>query len=253
MKPLILITNDDGYDAKGIGVLTRVARQFGDVVVMAPSCNASGLAHSFTSARPLRVRCINEEPGCVVYACDGTPVDCVKVAVEHFCHQRPQLLLSGINHGSNASINVLYSGTMGAVIEAAVMGIDAIGFSILDHSADADFEPSVPWIRTIIADVLDNGLPDEVSLNVNFPIPADGVIKGMKLCRQSHARWADSYEKRIDPQGRPYFWLTGRFECDDKNEGTDLWALGNGFVSIVPTKADHTDFQSLDTLEKRFR
>ncbi len=252
MKPLILITNDDGYNAKGIRTLLSVAREMGDVVVMAPSTNASGLAHSFTSARPLRVHTISTEPGCKIYSCDGTPVDCVKLAQEYFCPEPPRLILSGINHGSNSSINVLYSGTMGAVVEASVSGFNAIGFSLLNHSYNADFEPTIPFVRSIIANVLRNPLPDEVSLNVNFPVPADGIIRGLQVCRQSKARWIDSYEKRIDPHGKPYYWLTGEFQCDDCGKGTDQWALEHGYVSIVPTTPDHTDFRMIDQISQRF-
>lgn len=246
MTPLILITNDDGYASKGINALISIAREFGDVVVVAPMSNSSGLAHSLTSSRPLRVRTVSDDDRCKVYVCDGTPVDCVKIAEEHFCPRKPNLLLSGINHGSNASINILYSGTMGAVLEATVMGIPSIGFSLLDHSPDADFEPSLPIVRKIVGGVIEKGLPPEVALNVNIPVTADGVIKGIKVCRQSRARWMDSYERRVDPHGRPYYWLTGRFDCDDNGEGTDQWALENGYVSVVPTTTDFTAYEWLN-------
>jgi 5'-nucleotidase len=249
MKPLLLITNDDGLNAKGIQTLIRVARTIGDVVIMAPDRNSSGLAHSFTSSRPLRINTISNVPECTIYTCDGTPVDCIKVCVEHFCPRKPDLVLSGINHGSNASINVLYSGTMGAVIEASASGYQAIGFSLLDHSQDADFEPTVPYIKDIILRTLKHPLPNCTSLNVNFPVPEDGIIRGVKVCRQSHARWLDSYEKRIDPRGMPYFWLTGRFECNDIEPDTDQWALENGFISVVPTTTDFTDKCSMPQIQ----
>lgn len=249
MKPLFIITNDDGYNAKGIHALTDVARQLGDVVVMAPAGNASGQSHSFTATRPLRVNTISEEEGLSIYACDGTPVDCIKVCDQFYCPRRPSLVLSGINHGSNSSINVLYSGTMGAVLEASVAGFPAIGFSLLDHNPDADFGPALPFVRNIIEMVLQKGLPERVSLNVNIPVPTDGVIKGMKLCRQSVAKWLNSYERRIDPHGRPYYWIAGQFECDDNDEGTDQWALENGYVSIVPTTADFTAYSFLESRE----
>ena len=169
MRPLFLITNDDGYGAKGIQTLIRVARELGDIVVMAPERNASALSHSLTSSRPLRVHTISEIEGSKVYLCDGTPVDCVKLCAENFCPRRPDLVLSGINHGSNSSINVLYSATMGAVLEAAVSGLPAIGFSLLDFSPDADFEPSVPFVRSIIKKALENELPSKYALNVNIP------------------------------------------------------------------------------------
>lgn len=252
MKPLILITNDDSYEARGIRTLIDVARSFGDVVVMAPMYNASGYSHSFTAMRPLRVRELHQEPGCSIYACDGTPVDCIKLAHEHYCPRQPELVLSGINHGSNASINVLYSGTMGAVVEASVLGMQAIGFSTIDHSPETDFTAAVPFVHRIIGEVLRNGLPNLVSLNVNFPVPANGIIKGMRVCRQASARWLDSYEKRMDPQGRPYYWITGRFECDDCSPDTDQWALQNDYVSIVPTTPDFTDFKALQQMARRF-
>ena len=252
MKPLLLITNDDGLQAAGIRVLTRVARQFGDVVVMAPERNASGLAHSFTSSRPIRIYPVSEQPECSIYMCDGTPVDCVKVCSEYFCPRKPDLVLSGINHGSNSSINVLYSGTMGAALEAAVSGLNAIGFSLLDFSPYADFEPSVPFIEKIIKTALEKGLPENTALNVNIPVPADGIIKGVKICRQSKARWLDSYEKRTDPHGRPYDWLSGRFECEDKENDTDQWALENGYVSIVPTTTDFSAYSKLDIIKQLY-
>lgn len=252
MKPLILITNDDGYQSKGIHTLISIASRIGDVVVMAPERNSSGLAHSFTSSRPIRVHTISEIPGCSIYACDGTPVDCVKVSSEHFCPRRPDIVLSGINHGSNSSINVLYSGTMGATLEAAVSGLAAIGFSLLDFRPDADFEPSVPYVENIIRRTLEKGLPSQTALNVNIPVPSDGKIKGVKVCRQSHANWADSYEKRIDPQGRPYYWLSGRFECEDRGTGTDQWALENGYISVVPTTTDFTDYANLELIENEY-
>ena len=177
MKPLILITNDDGYAARGIQALTEVAREFGEVVVMAPAQNASAKSLSLTTKVPIRVRDIRQEEGLSSYACDGTPVDCLKLAVEHFCPRRPDLVLSGINHGSNSSINILYSGTMGAVLEATTLGFPAIGFSLLHHSPDADFEPSQPIVRHLVSHVLDHGLPPDVALNVNIPRLASADIK----------------------------------------------------------------------------
>ena len=237
MKPLFLITNDDGYQSKGIRALIEVACQMGDVVVVAPKSNASGLAHSLTSSRPLRVVPVEQKDGFALYRCDGTPVDCVKIGHEFFTPRTPDLVLSGINHGSNSSINVLYSGTMGAVLEATLCGLTAVGFSLLDHSADADFEPVKPWVRQVVERVLEKGLPEQVALNVNFPT---GKIEGLKLCRQSNAKWLDSYERRIDPRGIPYYWLTGRFECSDNGPGTDQWALEHGYASVVPTTTDLT-------------
>lgn len=245
MKPLILITNDDGHAARGLHALTDVAREFGDVVVMAPEQNASAKGLSLTTKVPVRAREVESD----IYACDGTPVDCLKLAYEHFCPRRPDLVVSGINHGSNSSINVLYSGTMGAVIEATVLGLPAIGFSLLNHSPEADFEPSRPIVRRIIGQVLDHGLPAGVALNVNIPRLAADEIKGIRVCHQAPGRWLDSFERRVDPVGRPYWWLTGKFDCDTPPEGSDEWALRNGYVSVVPVNVDLTHYPTIDTLK----
>ena len=250
MTPLILITNDDGVAAKGLMALAGVAREFGDVVVMAPERNASGLSHSITSSRPLRAREVKQENGLSIFCCDGTPVDSVKLAVEHFCPRQPDLVLSGINHGSNSSINVLYSGTMGAVLEATSLGFNAIGFSLLNHNPEADFSGCLPSIRRIIDNTLKQGIPPYVALNVNIPrLPID-EIKGIRICRQAYARWSDSFEKRIDPQGRPYWWLTGKFDCPAPTQDSDEWALTHGYVSVVPICPDFTHYPSIDELKK---
>ncbi|MBR6049219.1 MAG: 5'/3'-nucleotidase SurE [Bacteroidales bacterium] len=249
MKPLILITNDDGFAAKGLRTLDEVAMEFGDVIVMAPEHNSSGKSHSLTTERPLRVREIKHTPGLDVYACDGTPVDCIKLASEYFCPRKPDLVLSGINHGSNSSINVLYSGTMGAVIEATALEIDAIGFSLLNHNPDADFSACVPIARHIIGRVLEQGLPLNVSLNVNIPrLPYD-QLRGIRICHEAKAKWLDSFEQRTDPQGRPYWWLTGKFVCNDPPETSDEWALAHGYVSVVPIHPDFTHYPALDQLQ----
>lgn len=246
MRPLILITNDDGVAAKGLLALEEVSVEFGDVVVMAPERNASGKGLSLTTDRPLRASEVRKEEGISVYACDGTPVDCIKLALEHFCPRTPNLVLSGINHGSNSSINVLYSGTMGAVIEASVMGFNAVGFSLLSHSANADFGPSVPYVRHIIGRVLEQGLPDGVSLNVNFPRLTADELKGIRVCHEAKAFWKDSFEKRFDPIGRPYYWLTGKFVCDNPSENSDETALKEGYVSVVPIHSDYTRYDAIE-------
>ena len=253
MKPLILITNDDGVAAKGLQVLTQVAREFGDVIVMAPQNNASGLSHSIVSTRPIRAQELSREEGLTVCSCDGTPVDCVKLAVEHFCPRRPDLVLSGINHGSNSSINVLYSGTMGAAIEAVALCIPSIGFSLLNHSPQADFEPGLPFIRQIIRTTLDNRLPAGITLNVNIPRLPSEEIHGIRICHEANACWNDGFEKRIDPQGRPYWWLTGKFVCDDPSEGSDEWALAHGYVSIVPIHCDFTHHPTIEKLKSLYQ
>ena len=248
MRPLILITNDDGFAAKGLRALDELALTMADVIVMAPESNASGQSHSITTSRPLRVREVKKDDRLSVYACDGTPVDCVKLATEYFCPRRPDLVLSGINHGSNSSINVLYSGTMGAVIEATALGLNAIGFSLLHHSPEADFAPSLPYVRHIIEYALHHGLPSYVSLNVNIPRLKQEQIKGIRVCHEAKAQWLDSFEQRVDPQGRPYWWLTGKFVCDNPPEGSDEWALANGYVSVVPIRPDFTDYEAIAPL-----
>ena len=250
MRPLILITNDDGVNAKGIRTLYEVAMEFGDVVVMAPDCNRSAIAHSITTSRPVRAHEAKSSEGLHIYHCDGTPADCVKLAYEHFCPRCPDLMLSGINHGSNSSINILYSGTMGAVLEAAMLGMSSIGFSLLNHSPEADFTHCIPFVRQIIGTSLEKGLPLGTSLNVNIPRETD--LKGIRICRQAQSQWTDSFEKRIDPRGVPYWWLTGKFICDNPPEDTDEWALANGYVSIVPVHCDFTHHEAIDPLKKTY-
>jgi len=250
MKPLILITNDDGVEAPGIQTLTRVAREFGDVVVMAPRNNASCLSHSLTTQRPLRVYDVKKEEGLEVCCCDGTPADCVKLAVTHFCSRKPDLVLSGINHGSNSSINVLYSGTMGAAIEASVLGLNAIGFSLLSHNHQTDLTPCIPYVRKITGHVLEHGLPNFVSLNVNIPHITADQIKGIRICHEANAQWLDSFEQRVDPRGQRYWWLTGKFVCDNPEKDSDEWALTNGYVSVVPVNADFTAYKAIESLKQ---
>ncbi|OIP82489.1 MAG: 5'/3'-nucleotidase SurE [Porphyromonadaceae bacterium CG2_30_38_12] len=246
-KPLILITNDDGDAARGIAVLTQIMMQLGDVVVMAPDGPRSGQSNAITVSEPLRYRKIEEREGLVRYICTGTPTDCVKLALHDILDRKPDLLVSGINHGSNAAINVIYSGTMGAVLEGCENGVTSIGFSINDHTANADFSVFEPYILKIAQETMKNGLPYGICLNVNAP--AD-TIKGVKIARQCRGNWTEEYEKRLDPQGRNYFWLTGYFKNHEpESKDTDEWALANKYISIVPTKIDLTDFDSLKTLQ----
>ena len=250
MKPLILITNDDGFADRGIRTLEEVAREFGDVVVMAPGGNSSGKSLCITIDHPMRVREVQNEDWLKKYACNGTPVDCVKLATEYFCPRRPALVLSGINHGSNSSINVLYSGTMGAVLEATALGFPAIGFSLLNHSPKADFSACIPYVRHIIGQVLEHGLPDYTALNVNIPRLEAQDIKGIRVCHQARSKWTDSFVKRRDPRERPYWWLTGKFVCDNPPDTSDEWALANGYVSVVPISPDYTYYASLDPVKQ---
>lgn len=244
-KPLFLITNDDGVASRGLWQLAVTAAEFGDVVVMAPDHNASGLSTSITCNRPLRARLVEESGNIKYHSCDGTPADCVKLGLEYFCPRTPSMVLSGINFGTNASINIIYSGTMGAVLEANLNGLPAVGFSLLNHSPEADFEACVPTLRHIIGGVLQQPLPQGTSLNVNIPrLPAE-AIKGIRICRQARAAWTDSLERRTDPIGRPYWWMTGKFVCDDKQDCSDELALAEGFVSVVPIRTDFTDYAAM--------
>jgi 5'-nucleotidase len=250
-KPLILVTNDDGISAPGIRTLIAVMKELGDVVVVAPDSPQSATGHAITINSTLFINKVAIDPDIETeYSCSGTPVDCVKFAVNEILHRKPDLCVSGVNHGSNSSINVIYSGTMSAAVEAGIEGIPAIGFSLLDYNWDADFEPVKPFIKKITQEVIANGLPDGVILNVNFPKLAEKDIKGIKVCRQAKAMWTERFDKRQSPMGRDYYWLTGKFVNLDKGEDTDEWALGQGYISIVPVQFDltaHHAIQSLNT------
>lgn len=247
-KPLILITNDDGDAAKGIEVLTRLMMQLGDVIVVSPDGQRSGQSNALTVNNPIRYKKIQEQEGLTWYISTGTPTDCVKLALNGIVDRKPDLLVAGVNHGSNAAINVIYSGTMGAVLEGCINGIKSIGFSVLDHSANADFSNMEPYILEIAKKVLEKGLPTGVCLNVNSPCDN---IQGIKITSQCSGKWVKEYENRTDPQGRPYFWLTGHFQNNEpENEETDEWALEKGYVTIVPTKIDLTDYDFMKELQK---
>jgi len=243
-KPLILITNDDGHDANGIVVLTRLMMKIGDVVVVAPDGPRSAQSNALTVTHPIRFKKIEETEGLIRYICTGTPTDCVKLALNEIVERKPDLVVAGINHGSNAAINVIYSGTMGAVLEGCENGILSIGFSICNHSMDADFSVFEPYVLQITQEALRNGLPHATCLNVNAPV---GEIKGIKVARQCDGRWTKEYAKRTDPRGGSYFWLTGNFENHEtESTDTDEWALSQGYISIVPTKIDLTAYQAMD-------
>lgn len=247
MSYKILVTNDDGVTAPGIRFLIEIAKEFGEVTVVAPNKSQSGTGHAITFSEPLRLKTIAEEEHYREYSCNGTPVDCIKLAENVAMEQLPDLVLSGINHGSNASINVMYSGTMAAVIEACIDNIPAIGFSQDSYSHDLDFEPAKPYIRKIIQGILENGMPKETCLNVNIPNLPE--LKGIKVCRQAKASWKEGFDSRIDPRGGNYHWLTGYFHIDDKSEGTDLGAMENGFISVVPVHIDLTAHKAIDKLK----
>ncbi|NNM22635.1 MAG: 5'/3'-nucleotidase SurE [Flavobacteriaceae bacterium] len=241
-RPLILVTNDDGITAPGIRTLIEVMNEIGEVWVVAPDSPQSGMGHAITVNETLYVDRIIVDPDAPQkeYSCSGTPVDCVKLATNELLKRKPDLCVSGINHGSNSSINVIYSGTMSAAVEAGTVGIPSIGFSLLDYSLEADFSHVKSYVKTLAIQALNHGMPKGVVLNVNFPKQNASGIKGMKVCRQANAHWIENFDKRTNPLGRDYYWLTGDFVNEDKGEDTDEWALKHGFVSIVPVQFDLT-------------
>lgn len=247
-KPLILITNDDGYQAKGIEALIDSVKDLGEIIVVAPDGPRSGMSSAITSLQPLRVCLISENQNVKVYATTGTPVDCVKLGISELAGRRPDIVLSGVNHGSNAAVAVLYSGTMGAAIEGAVFKIPSIGFSLLDHSHNADFTYSKKYIHTITKQVLEEGLPSGTCLNVNIPKGDD--IKGIRVCRQTSGQWVNEFMQSKDGADKDIYWLTGNFENDEpSDEMTDEWALANRYVSVVPVKVDMTNHDLIASIK----
>jgi len=240
-KPLILVTNDDGISAPGIKALVEVMQTLGEVIVVAPDKPQSGMGHAITINSTLRIEKVKIHGAKAEYSCTGTPVDCVKIAVNKILHRKPDLCVSGINHGSNMSINVIYSGTMSAAVEGAIEGIPSVGFSLCNHSIDANFNASKKIVKSIAQNILKNKMPKDVCLNVNIPDLEYDKIKGIKVCRQARANWIEELDERLDPSGKPYFWLTGKFDNYDKGKNdTDVWALDNNYVSVVPTQFDMT-------------
>ncbi len=250
-KRLILVTNDDGVHAKGINELIKIATQFGEVVVVAPEKGQSGMSHSVSLNEPLYLNKIKSEPGLTIYSCSGTPVDSVKIALHKILDRHPDLLISGINHGSNTSVSAIYSGTIGAAREGSLNGIPSIGFSLLSHAHDADFTGSVLYAGKIIEKVIQNGIPKKTCLNVNVPNIAPEKIEGIKMCRQTSGKWVEEFDHRTSPNKKDYYWLTGKFSnFEPKATDTDEWALENNFVSIVPIEIDLTSYSVLDELNK---
>jgi 5'-nucleotidase len=250
-RPLILVTNDDGVFSKGILSLTETMLLHGDVVVVAPDKPQSGMGHAVTINNLLRMNKV-KYPHDVhsAYSCSGTPVDCVKLAISKILHRKPDLLVSGINHGSNSSINVIYSGTMSAAVEGAVENIPSIGFSLCAHGDDIDFSASQTIVDQIVKEALKNGIPEGTCLNVNIPEGPIKNIKGIKVCSQAKAYWEDNFDMRKDPSGKPYYWLTGEFKNFDERAETDEMALKNNFVSVVPVHYDLTAYQALSAIKK---
>jgi 5'-nucleotidase len=248
-KPLILVSNDDGITAPGIRNLVEIVSELGDVVVVAPDSPQSGMGHAITIGNTLRLYDADIFPGITSYKCSGTPADCVKLAKHHVLKDRkPDLVVSGINHGSNTSISVLYSGTMSAAIEAAIEGMPAIGFSLCDFSSLADFSHTREYVKKICQQVLKNGMPKAVALNVNFPPKRNQPIRGIKICRQANAKWQEEFDQRFDPYGRRYFWMAGNFVNHDKGEDNDEWAIANNYVSVVPCQFDMTAHHAISLL-----
>lgn len=250
-KPLILVTNDDGITSPGIAALVEVMKDLGEVAVIAPDKPQSGVGHAITINATLRINKTKIHNLKEEYSITGTPVDCVKMALHKILMRKPDLCVSGINHGSNISINVIYSGTMSAAIEGAIEEIPSIGFSLLDDSINADFTASKAIVKVIAKSVLKNGLPKNICLNVNIPPILLSEMRGIKVCRQAKANWIEKFEERKDPSGRPYYWLTGKFvNYETKKTDTDVWAIENNFTSVVPVHFDMTGYAAIPSLEK---
>ena len=252
-RPVILITNDDGIMAPGIRNLVEAVKDLGKVVVVAPDKPQSGMGHAITIGLPLRLHPVTIFEGVEAFQCSGTPVDCVKLAVDKVLHRKPDICLSGINHGANHSINVIYSGTMSAAVEAAIESIPSAGFSLLDHSVEADFTGARQYARMIVQQMLSTPLDKHTVLNVNFPaIPAE-LIKGVRICKQAYAKYEEDFVERSDPNGKKYFWLTGEFVNFDKGRDSDVWALEHNYVSVVPVQFDLTNYVLKTKLEKSWK
>jgi 5'-nucleotidase len=252
-KPLILVTNDDGITSNGIRVLVEVMARLGEVIVVAPDSPQSGMGHAITVGNTLRLSETKTFNGIKSFQCSGTPVDCVKLAKHYVLKDRkPDLLVSGINHGPNTSISVVYSGTMAAALEAAIDDIPAIGFSVCDYSQSARFEHVSEYLEEISKYVLESGLTRGVALNVNFPAAKQGPIRGIRICRQAKARWKEAFDERLDPYGERYFWMAGDFINMDEQVDNDIWAIANNYVSVVPTQFDMTAHHIIQTLKGDF-
>jgi 5'-nucleotidase len=247
-EPLILVTNDDGMFSPGIKALVSIARKLGNVVVVAPDSPQSAKGHAITMEIPIRLNKVDVFEGIDAYECSGTPVDCVKLAKNVVLKDREiNLCLSGINHGSNASVNIIYSGTMSAAMEASLEGIPSVGFSLLNYSFNADLEASMHYAYHIAKHVINNGLNHCKLINVNIPYLPMNEIKGVRVCRQAMGRWVEEFKRGVDPRGQPYYWMTGEFVNSDQGTDTDIWALENGYISVVPSDHNLTKFEALQT------
>lgn len=250
-EKLILVSNDDGVDSKGIKTLIEVASRFGTVLVVAPAEAQSGMSHAITIKTPLRAKCIKKTEKIEIYSCQGTPVDCVKLAINQLLEGRqPDLLLSGVNHGSNSSSSVIYSGTMAVAMEGCVNQIPSVGFSLLSYDPDADFTASAKIIEKVIENIFENGLEEGVCLNVNIPYLPYDQIKGIKICRQAKGLWKEEFVKRVDPHQGVYYWLTGYYlNLEEDSEDTDEHALADNYASIVPIHIDLTAYSAIQNLK----
>lgn len=253
-RPVILITNDDGIMAPGLHNLVHAVKDLGDIVVVAPDKPQSGMGHAITIGTPLRLTKLGQFiDGVEAYHCSGTPVDCVKLAVDKILKRPPDICLSGINHGANHSINVLYSGTMSAAMEASIENIPSIGFSLLDYRVEADFSAAKVYVHRIVESFLnkkDNG--KHLLLNVNIPAVPLELLQGIKVCRQAYAKYDEDFDERLDPNGRKYYWLTGEMKNFDNGTDTDVWALEHNYVSVVPVHFDLTDYKLKKELEQNW-
>ena len=249
---LIFLTNDDSYLSKGFRHAVALASEFGRVIAIAPDRVQSGMSQAITIHSPLFMRQVECNERVEIYAFSGTPVDCAKIAFDHFFAERKvDLVLSGINHGSNAAVNVMYSGTMGAAIEGSFYDCPAIGLSLTDHSPDADFLATKHYARQIISSVLENPAEGRLCLNVNVPDIDPMDIKGVRICRQCRGIWREEFYPHLNPQGKRYFWLSGAFDNYEPDcEQTDEWALANGYVAVVPVQIDMTAYERMDYLER---
>ena len=249
-RPLLLISNDDGYLAKGINCLVEMLSDLGDIIVCAPEDARSGFSCAFSATVPLRLQCRAQRPGVEIWSCTGTPVDCVKMALAEIVPRTPDLVIGGINHGDNASVNAHYSGTMGVTLEGCMKYIPSVAFSLCDHRENADFEPLCPLIREITQRVLREGLPLGVCLNVNFPLLEDRGYKGVRVCRMAKGTWGQEVTKCHHPRGYDYWWMVGSYTNDEPEaEDTDNWALTHGYVAITPTQIDITAYQAMDKIK----
>ncbi len=251
-EKLILVSNDDGIDAKGLKTLIEVASRFGTVLVVAPADAQSGMSHAITIKTPLRAKKLKKTDTLEVYSCQGTPVDCVKLAINQLLEGRqPDLLVSGINHGSNSSSSVIYSGTMSVAMEGCVNQIPSVGFSLLSYDPEADFTAAGMIAEKVIKNTLENGLPEGICLNVNIPYLPFNEIKGIKICRQAKGLWKEEFVKRVDPHQGVYYWLTGYYlNLEEDSDDTDEYALAGNYASIVPINIDLTAYSAISKLNE---